>query len=135
MKDIINLKIKQREQFRPFAPSVLEEKSSEYFDYSGTSPFMLYAFPVKPEKRSQILAVTHVDGTARPQTVNKETNPLYWKLIKEFEKLTGVPMLLNTSLNVQEPIVCTPGEAIESFIRTKVDYLVLNDLFIERPST
>ena len=135
MKDIINLKIKQREQFRPFAPSVLEEKSSEYFDYSGTSPFMLYAFPVKPEKRSQILAVTHVDGTARPQTVNKETNPLYWKLIKEFEKLTGVPMLLNTSFNVQEPIVCTPGEAIESFIRTKVDYLVLNDLFIERPST
>jgi len=135
MKDIINLKIKQRESFRPFAPSVLEEKSSEYFDYSGSSPFMLYAFPVKPEKRSQIPAVTHVDGTARPQTVNQETNPLYWKLIKEFEKLTGVPMLLNTSFNVQEPIVCTPGEAIESFIRTKVDYLVLNDLFIERPST
>lgn len=135
MKDIINLKIKQREQFRPFAPSVLEEKSSEYFDYSGASPFMLHAFPVKPGKRSQILAVTHVDGTARPQTVNKETNPLYWKLIREFEKLTGVPLLLNTSFNVQEPIVCTPGEAIESFIRTKVDYLVLNDLFIERSAT
>ena len=134
MKDIINLKIKQRESFRPFAPSVLEEKSSEYFDYSGTSPFMLYAFPVKPEKRSQILAVTHIDGTARPQTVNKETNPLYWKLIKEFEKLTGVPILLNTSFNVQEPIVCIPSEAIESFIKTEVDYLVLNDLFIERPS-
>ncbi|MCC7202178.1 MAG: carbamoyltransferase [Nitrospirae bacterium] len=135
MKDIINLKIKQREQFRPFAPSVLEEKSPGYFDYTGNSPFMLYAFPVKPEKRSLIPAVTHVDGTARPQTVNKETNPLYWKLINEFEKLTGVPILLNTSFNVQEPIVCTPGEALESFIRTKVDYLVLNDLFIEHPST
>ena len=133
MKDIINLKIKQRESFRPFAPSVLEEKSPEYFDYTGTSPFMLYAFPVKPEKRSQIPAVTHVDGTARPQTVNKENNPLYWKLINEFGKLTGVPILLNTSFNVQEPIVCTPGEALESFIRTKVDYLVLNDLFIEHP--
>jgi len=95
---------------------------------------MLYAFPVKPEKRSQIPAVTHVDGTARPQTVNQETNPLYWKLIKEFEKLTGVPILLNTSFNVQEPIVCIPSEAIESFIKTEVDYLVLNDLFIERPS-
>jgi carbamoyltransferase len=93
---------------------------------------MLFAFDVKDDKKDQIPAVTHVDGTARPQTVNKETNPLYWKLIKEFEDVTGVPVLLNTSLNVQEPIVRTPEEAIDCFMRTEADYLVLNDLMIKR---
>jgi len=132
MKDIINLRIKQRESFRPFAPSVLEEKSHEYFEHHGASPFMLYAFGVKPDRRSQIPAVTHVDGTARPQTVSKETNPRYWKLIHEFEKISGVPVLLNTSFNVQEPIVCTPEEAIRSFLSTGTDCLVLDDLFVRR---
>jgi carbamoyltransferase len=132
MKDIINLKIKKREPFRPFAPSVLEEKSQEYFHNPKPSPFMLFAFDVKDDKKGQIPAVTHVDGTARPQTVNKEINPLYWKLINEFEKLTGIPLVLNTSFNVQEPIVCTPEEAIDCFMRTEADYLVLNDLLIKR---
>jgi len=132
MKDIINLRIKQRESFRPFAPSVLEEKSSEYFEHPGISPFMLYACAVRPDKKSVIPAVTHVDGTARPQTVDRENNPRYWKLIKEFEKITGVPVLLNTSFNIQEPIVCTPGEAITSFLSTNTDCLVLDDLFVWR---
>ena len=133
MKDNINLRIKKREPFRPFAPSVLEERSSEYFEHVGTSPFMLYAFNVRPEKKNQIPAVTHVDGTARPQTVNKETNRKYWSLIKEFENLTRVPMLLNTSFNIQEPIVCTPQQAISSFLKTKVDYLVLDNLIAKQP--
>lgn len=132
MKEIINLKVKQREAFRPFAPSVLEERSSEYFGNPVPSPFMLFAFKVNQEKMKDIPAVTHVDGTARPQTVNKETNPLYWSLIKEFENLTGVPILLNTSFNVQEPIVCTPEDAIRSFLKTKVDCLALNNLLVEQ---
>ncbi|HZX48577.1 MAG TPA: carbamoyltransferase [Nitrospirota bacterium] len=131
MKDIINLKVKQRESFRPFAPSVLEEKSYRYFGNPVQSPFMLFAFKVNPDRQKEIPAVTHVDGTARPQTVSREVNPLYWKLISEFDNLTGVPMLLNTSFNVQEPIVCTPADAIACFLKTKVDYLVLNNLLIE----
>lgn len=134
MKDIINCKVKQRESFRPFAPSVLEEKSFDYFGNPIPSPFMLFAFKVNPDKLKEIPAVTHVDGTARPQTVSKDTNPHYWNLIKEFEKLTGVPVLLNTSFNVQEPIVCTPEDAINCFLKTKVDYLVLNNLLIKQPS-
>jgi carbamoyltransferase len=132
MKDVINLKIKKRETFRPFAPSILVEHHDEFFDNSIPSPFMLYAFDVKIDKKNVIPAVTHIDGTARPQTVDKGTNPLYWKLIKEFEKITGVPVLLNTSLNVQEPIVCTPDEAITCFMRTETDYLVLNNFLVER---
>lgn len=134
MKDMINCKVKQRESFRPFAPSVLEEKSFSYFGNPIPSPFMLFAFKVNPDKLKEIPAVTHVDGTARPQTVSKDTNPQYWNLIKEFEKLTGVPVLLNTSFNVQEPIVCTPEDAIKCFLKTKVDYLVLNNLLIKQPS-
>ena len=134
MKDIINCKVKQRESFRPFAPSVLEEESFSYFGNPIPSPFMLFAFKVNPDKLKEISAVTHVDGTARPQTVSKDTNPHYWDLIKEFEKLTGVPVLLNTSFNVQESIVCTPEDAINCFLKTKVDYLVLNNLFIQQPS-
>jgi len=134
MRDIINLKVKQREPFRPFAPSVLEEKSYDYFGNPIPSPFMLFAFKVNPDRQKEIPAVTHVDGTARPQTVSKEANPLYWDLIKEFENRTGVPVLLNTSFNVQEPIVCSPKDAVACFLKTKVDYLVLNNLLIEQPS-
>lgn len=132
MKDIINLKVKQREAFRPFAPSVLVERSSEYFSNTSPSPFMLFAYGVRPEKSHEIPAVIHVDGTARPQTVSRDTNPRYWNLIKEFETITGVPILLNTSFNVQEPIVCTPEDAIKCFLKTKVDYLVLNNLLISQ---
>jgi carbamoyltransferase len=132
MKDIINLKIKKREPFRPFAPSILEEKHSEYFVNSVSSPFMLFAFDVKSDKKNVIPAVTHVDGTARPQTVDKDTNPLYWGLIREFENITGVPVILNTSLNVQEPIVCTPEEAVNCFLRTETDCLVLHHFLVNR---
>ncbi|MCF6158409.1 MAG: carbamoyltransferase [wastewater metagenome] len=135
IRDIINLKVKQRELFRPFAPSVLEEKSYDYFGNSDPSPFMLFAFPVSPEKRKDIPAVTHIDGTARPQTVNKETNPLYWNLLKEFEKKTGVPVLLNTSFNVQEPIVCSPKDAVLCFLKTGVDYLVVNNFLVKNENT
>lgn len=133
MRDIINLKVKHREPFRPFAPSVLEEKSYDYFGNPIPSPFMLFAFKVHPNRQKDIPAVTHVDGTARPQTVRKAANPLYWNLIKEFENRTGVPVLLNTSFNVQEPIVCSPKDAVACFLKTKVDYLVLNNLLIEQP--
>ncbi|MDR4509884.1 MAG: carbamoyltransferase [Candidatus Brocadiaceae bacterium] len=135
MRDIINLKVKQREIFRPFAPSVLEEKSFEYFGNPDPSPFMLFAFKVNSHKQNEIPAVTHVDGTARPQTVSKKENPLYWNLIKEFENLTGVPVLLNTSFNVQEPIVCSPKDAVSCFIKTKVDYLVLNNFLVDSVET
>lgn len=131
MREIINVKVKQREVFRPFAPSMLSEKSSEYLECTHPSPFMLFAFNVKEEKRNIIPAVTHIDGTARPQTVEKDTNPRYWKLISAFEKITGVPVLLNTSFNVQEPVVCTPEDAIKSFLKTKTDYLVLNNLLVK----
>jgi carbamoyltransferase len=135
MKDILNERIKHREGFRPFAPSVLEEKAGEWFEMkTRTSPFMNLVFPVRPEKRSQIPAITHVDGTARVHTVSKATNPLFWNLINEFGKLSGVPMLLNTSFNENEPIVCTPSEAIDCFLRTRMDVLVLGPYYLERPS-
>ncbi len=132
MRDIINLKVKEREKFRPFAPSVLEEKSYDYFGNTSPSPFMLFTFKVNQNKRKEIPAVTHVDNTARPQTVSKKSNPLFWNLINEFDNLTGVPILLNTSFNVQEPIVCSPNDAIACFLRTEVDYLVLNNLLIQQ---
>lgn len=133
MKEVINVKVKQREEFRPFAPSILEEESGNYFETAHPSPFMIFAFKVKPDKASKIPATTHVDGTARPQTVSRETNPRYWNLINRFYQKTGVPVLLNTSFNVQEPIVCTPQEAINCFLRTQVDFLVLNNTLIARP--
>lgn len=130
MKDILNMRVKKREFFRPFAPSVLLEKAGEYFETNSPEPFMLKVCRVKPQKKNIIPAVTHVDGTARWQTVSQEENPLYWQLLKEFEKLTGVPVLLNTSFNENEPIVCKPQEAIDCFLRTKMDILVLaNFLF------
>ncbi|MGO8792337.1 MAG: carbamoyltransferase [Terriglobia bacterium] len=133
MKDILNQRIKHREPFRPFAPSILEEATGQYFERSYPSPFMNLAYSVRPEKRAAIPAPTHVDGTGRLQTVSRQTNPRYWALIKEFEKLTGVPVLLNTSFNENEPIVLTPKEAIDCFLRTRMDVLVLGNFLIEKP--
>ena len=132
MRDIINLKIKFREKFRPFAPSILEEHVGEYFEIDDAVPFMEKVFNIRPEKQAQIPSVTHTDGTGRLQTVSRKTNPLYWDLIKTFANRTGVPLLLNTSLNENEPIVRTPEEAIQCFLRTKMDALVLGSYYVER---
>ncbi len=132
MRDIINLKIKFREKFRPFAPSVLKEKVTDYFEDNVTSPFMEKVIPIKMDKQHRIPAVTHIDGTGRLQTVDKDTNPLYWKLIKAFEKRTDLPLILNTSLNENEPIVNTPEEAIQCFLRTEMDAIALGPYFVER---
>ena len=132
MRDIINLKIKFREKFRPFAPSILEERVGEYFEIDASSPFMEKVLKIRPEKRAEIPAVTHVDGTGRLQTVNRQTNPPYWELINTFGQRTGIPMVLNTSLNENEPIVRTPTEAIKCFLRTHMDALVLGSYYIER---
>jgi carbamoyltransferase len=134
MRDIVNKWVKHREDFRPFAPSVLEERAAEYFEHITESPFMLFITRVRPEKAKLIPAVTHVDGTARPQTVSRRTNPLYWQLIKEFETLTGVPVVLNTSFNIQgEPIVCTPAQAIRCFYGTGIDALIIGSYLLEKP--
>jgi len=133
MKDILNQRIKHREGFRPFAPSILEEATPEYFERSYPSPFMTLAYPVRPEKRAVIPAPTHVDGTGRLQTVSRATNPRFWRLLREFGNLTGVPLLLNTSFNDNEPIVCRPEEAIECFLRTKMDVLVLGNTLVQKP--
>jgi len=134
IKDVLNQRIKHRETFRPFAPSVLAEATGEYFERSDPSPFMTFAYAVRPEKRAVIPAPTHVDGTARLQTVNREANPLYWRLLKEFANLTGVPVIVNTSFNENEPIVCRPEEALDCFLRTKMDVLVLGNFVLEKPS-
>jgi carbamoyltransferase len=133
MKDILNQRIKHREPFRPFAPSILEEATGQFFERSHPSPFMNLAYAVRPEKRALIPAPTHVDGTGRLQTVSRQTNPRYWALIKEFEKLTGVPVLLNTSFNENEPIVLTAKEALDCFLRTRMDVLALDSYLIEKP--
>ncbi len=132
MKEILNRRIKHRESFRPFAPSILRERVGDYFAQSHPSPFMLMAYSVKPDKRAEIPAPTHVDGTGRLQTVERETNPAYWSLIRNFEKLTGVPVLLNTSFNDNEPVVCQPEQAIDCFRRTQMDLLVLGNYLVER---
>jgi carbamoyltransferase len=132
MKDVLNSRIKHREAFRPFAPSILEEFTSEYFERSYPSPTMLMVYKVREEKRSVVPAITHVDGTGRLQTVSKTTNRRYWSLIDEFRKLTGVPLVLNTSFNENEPIVCTPDDALTCFLKTRMDVLVLGDFLIER---
>jgi carbamoyltransferase len=135
MKDILNLKIKRRESFRPFAPSVLEEFVSEWFEQSDDVPFMMQVYQVLKDKRSKIPAVTHVDGSGRLQTVQKKTNPRYHSLINEFKKITGIPIVLNTSFNENEPIVCQPDEALETFLRTKMDILVIGNWKIERKNS
>ena len=131
MKDILNEKIKHRESFRPFAPCILEEYASEYFDVDVSSPYMLLVAPVKkPEK---IPAVTHVDGTARLQTVSKDINLLFYNLITEFYKITGIPVLINTSMNVRgEPIVDTPEQAYNMIVKTDMDYIVMGDYIIKK---
>jgi carbamoyltransferase len=125
MRDLINTKIKFREKFRPFAPSILEDALDDFFVDATPDPFMVRVHPVRPQKRRVIPAVTHVDGSGRIQTVNPETNRLFWDLIKAFEKRTGVPVLLNTSFNENEPIVNRPEEALDCFLRTRMDVLVL----------
>jgi carbamoyltransferase len=132
MKEILNQRIKHREIFRPFAPSILAESTGEWFEKSHPSPFMTLAYSVRPEKREKIPAPTHVDGTGRLQTVTRDANPRYWSLIKAFEQLTGVPVVLNTSFNDNEPIVCRPEEALDCFQRTQMDALVLGDFLITR---
>lgn len=132
IRDVLNEKIKKRELFRPFAPSVKAEAASDYFELQQPSPFMTIVVPVRPEKRAVIPAVTHVDGTARPQTVDREVNRRYWKLLDRFEQLTGVPVLLNTSFNIQEPIVCSALDARATFTRSGVDALVLGDQWVTR---
>ena len=132
IRDVINEKIKKRELFRPFAPSVKAESATDYFELNQPSPFMTIVVPVRSDKRAVIPAVTHVDGTARPQTVSRDVNPLYWKLLDRFEQLTGVPVLLNTSFNIQEPIVCSAAEAVATFKRSGVDALALGDCWITR---
>jgi len=132
MKDILNAKIKRRESFRPFAPSILRQHVAEWFESDDDVPFMMQVFQFRVEKRSQVPAVCHVDGSGRLQTVHKETNPLYYQLITHFHQLTGVPMVLNTSFNENEPVVCRPEEAVDCFLRTKMDVLVLGNYYISR---
>jgi len=134
MKEILNAKIKRRESFRPFAPSILREAVSEWFEQDDDVPFMMEVFQIRAEKRPLIPAVTHVDGSGRLQTVHRETNPLYHQLITCFQELTSVPLVLNTSFNENEPVVCRPEEALDCFLRTRMDVLVLGDFFIERKS-
>ena len=132
MKDILNVKIKRRESFRPFAPSILRESVPEWFELDGDVPFMMQVYPIRAEKRGLIPAVTHVDGSGRLQTVDRATNPLYYRLIEAFRHLSGVPMVLNTSFNENEPVVCKPEEALECFLRTRMDVLAIGRFMIGR---
>ena len=132
MKDILNIKIKRRESFRPFAPSVLREHVKDWFESDADVPFMMKVFQIKPDQRASIPAVTHVDGSGRLQTVTSDTNQRYYRLIHAFYEKTGVPMLLNTSFNENEPVVCTPDEAMACFLRTNMDVLVLGENIITR---
>lgn len=132
MKDILNARIKHREAFRPFAPSVLQERQAEIFEHTHPSPFMLHVYKIKPVWRERLSAVNHVDDTGRLQTVARDENPLYYDLIKKFESKTGIPVILNTSFNENEPIVCQPFEAIECFLRTKMDVLVIGSFFVKK---
>jgi len=132
MKDVLNLKIKRRESFRPFAPSILREAVDDWFEQDHDVPFMMQVFQVRTDKRALIPAVTHVDGSGRLQTVSKEHNPRYHRLISELKARTGVPIVLNTSFNENEPVVCKPEEALECFLRTKMDVLALGSHVITR---
>lgn len=132
MKDILNARIKQRESFRPFAPSILLERTGDYFDQTYPDPFMLKVYHVHEHKRAEIPAVTHIDGTGRLQTVARTDAPLYWALINAFGEHTGTPVLLNTSFNENEPIVCTPAQAIDTFLRTRMDTLILGPFAVTR---
>lgn len=133
MKQRVNERVKRREGFRPFAPSLPREIFAEYFDEAAPDPFMVMAYPVVVAQRDRIPAVLHVDGTGRPQAVDRATNPLYWELLQAFGRKTGAPVLLNTSFNEQEPIVCRPEEAIACFLRNEIDALVLGPFLVDRP--
>jgi carbamoyltransferase len=132
IKDVLNAKIKRRESFRPFAPSILREAVAEWFETDDDVPFMMKVFQIRSKYREMIPAVIHVDGTGRLQTVHKETNPRYYRLIEHFRDLTGIPLVLNTSFNENEPVVCYPEEALDCFVRTQMDLLVLGNFFVAR---
>ena len=132
IREILNRKIKRRESFRPFAPAILREFVSDWFETDDRVPFMMKVFVIRKEKRESIPAVTHVDGTGRLQTVEENEHPLFYRLIQAFYEKTGIPLLLNTSFNENEPIVCDPGQAIDCFLRTKMDMLVLGTRLLER---
>jgi carbamoyltransferase len=133
MKDKLNKRVKHRQAFRPFAPIILAERANEIFEGDQESPFMLLAKRVRPEWRDKIPGIVHVDGTARVQTVRQEHNERLYRLLKEFDSITGVPVLINTSFNVKgEPIVETPDDAIKCFLTTGMDYLVLHDMLIAK---
>jgi carbamoyltransferase len=132
MKDTLNARIKHREPFRPFAPSILAERTAEWYEQDYTSPFMIMVYKTRLERREQIPAVNHVDDTGRLQTVERALNPRYHRLIEEFERLTGVPIVLNTSFNENEPIVMTPEHAIDTFQKTRMDALVLGNHVVRR---
>jgi carbamoyltransferase len=135
MKETLNERIKKREPFRPFAPSILEERTGDYFEQDHPAPTMLMVYQVRPERRAEIPAVTHVDGSGRLQTVSRDVNPRYYQLISDFNELTGVPVVLNTSFNENEPIVCTPRHAIDCFLKTRMDVLYLGNQVVRRPGT
>ena len=132
VKEILNLKIKRRESFRPFAPSILKEYVDEYFEVNDVVPFMEKVFPIRPEKHAAIPAVTHVDGSGRLQTVDRTVSERYYHLIDTFRQKTGVPILVNTSFNENEPIVNSPEDALECYLRTEMDMLVLENCVISR---
>jgi carbamoyltransferase len=132
MKAILNAKIKRRESFRPFAPSVLDDVVADWFEEDDAVPFMAQVFQMREEKRAAVPAVTHVDGSGRLQTVTRASNPRYYRLIEAFRDLTGVPMVLNTSFNENEPVVCRPEEALDCFLRTQMDMLALGESIIIR---
>jgi carbamoyltransferase len=132
MRDVLNQRIKKREPFRPFAPSILEERIGDYFEQTHPAPTMLMVYQIKPERRAEIPAVTHVDGSGRLQTVSRKLNQRYYQLISDFAELTGVPVVLNTSFNENEPIVCTPQEAIDCFLKTRMDVLYLGNYAVRR---
>lgn len=133
IKEKINRIIKKREPFRPFAPSILEERAADFFEHYHCSPYMLFTFPVRPNQRAIIPAVTHTDGTARPQGVTSDSNPRYYRLIRKFDELTSVPAVLNTSFNVQEPIVCTPEHSLSTFLGCDMKHLALGDFLVTKP--
>jgi carbamoyltransferase len=132
IKDVLNARIKHREWFRPFAPSIIAERQSEYFEHDHPSPFMLHVYKIRPEKRAQLCAVNHVDDTGRLQSVSRDENPLYYDLIRAFEHNTGIPVVLNTSFNENEPIVCAPSEAIDCFKRTRMDVLAIGPYLVSK---
>jgi carbamoyltransferase len=132
MKTLLNAKIKRRESFRPFAPSILEEAVADWFEEDDAVPFMMQVFQIRKERRQFIPAVTHVDGSGRLQTVSRRSNPRYYRLIESFGAITDVPMVLNTSFNENEPVVCKPEEALDCFLRTRMDFLVIENTLIAR---